>query len=61
MSGLSPGNGAENFKLQCARTGQRRKQAPSQFCTISALEYGEKQTPATHDGVDPYGIFQGRG
>src|ERR1700754_5269835 len=57
MSGLSPGNGAENLSLQCARTGQRRKRAPSQFCAISALDYGEKRTPATHDGVDPTGIF----
>jgi hypothetical protein len=57
MSGLSPGNGAENLSLQCARTGQRRKHAPSQFSAINALDYGEKQTPTTHDGVDPYGIF----
>src|ERR1700712_3896116 len=56
MSGLSPGNGAENVSLQCARTGQRRKHAPSQFRAINALDYGEKPTPATHDGVDPSGI-----
>jgi hypothetical protein len=28
-----------------------------QFSAISALDYGEKRTPATHDGVDPSGIF----
>src|SRR3954463_12152537 len=57
MSGLSPGNGAENLRLQCARTGRRRKHAPWQFYAISALDYGEKQTAATHDGVDPYGML----
>src|SRR6185295_4905944 len=51
MSGLSPGKGVENLSLQCARTGRRRKHAASQFCAIRALDYSEKQTPATHDGV----------
>src|SRR5258708_24696803 len=60
MSGLSPGNGAENLSLQCARTGQRRKHARRVILPMALPDYGKKQTPAAHDGVDPYGIFKGR-
>jgi hypothetical protein len=39
--------------------GSPRKHAAELFVRISALYYGKKPTPPTHDGVDPAASFGG--